>query len=133
MPRPTPNIETAETSQTRLFTAYRLDQYPDPEGFMAQVAAVFSGYEDAVLLRATDPFRRDCIQRTHKFPPSLHELTKALDSTKKAIEAERFIAEREAQGFFWVDKREDGKVGFYNDAGEQYTGGRNAPALHSKG
>jgi hypothetical protein len=113
-------MEVAETCQSRLFSAYRLDQYSDPEGYMAQVAAIFSQYNDAVLMRATDPFRRDCIQRTYKFPPSLQEITEALDNTEKTVRALAHVEERTSRGFSYVDGR-----GFINAAGEKYD-----PAKH---
>ena len=111
---------TARRCQKLLVGAYRLNQYADPESFMMQVAAVFSGYSDAVLVRATDPTLRDCIQRTHKWPPSLAELSDALDAAAKAIETEQFIAERERQGFAWVNDPANNRIGFYNAAGQRY-------------
>lgn len=99
-----------------MFSSYRLDQYNDPDSFVEQVAIIFAGYEDAVLIRATDPSRRDCIQRTHKFPPSLSEVSEALDAAVKAILAERYITERISRGFLFDDRR----GGFYNAKGERY-------------
>lgn len=101
--------------QNRLFSAYRLDQYTDPKGFMLQVAAVFSQYEDAVLLRATDPLRRDCMQRTHKWPPSLKEICVALDATVEALAGASFATEAESRGFFWKGN------GFFNAEGDLYS------------
>lgn len=84
---------------------------------MAQVAAVFCGYEDAVLLRATDPFRSDCIQRQFKWPPALAEISAALDVFEKLIEAQAYVAERESRGFH----RDTTKgFGFFNANGERY-------------
>jgi chromosome condensin MukBEF ATPase and DNA-binding subunit MukB len=98
-----------------LFSSYRLDQYNDPDSFVKQVAIIFAGYEDAVLIRTTDPSRRDCIQRTYKFPPSLQEISEALDDAKKTIAALAHVEERTSRGFSYVSGR-----GFINAAGEKY-------------
>jgi hypothetical protein len=97
-----------------MFGAYRLDQYSDPDSFMLQVAVVFSQYEGAVLLRATDPRRRDCLQRRFKFPPSLYEISESLDELTKVVKAQEHVAERESRGFFYRDGR------FLNAGGEKY-------------
>lgn len=114
-------MEVAERCQTLLFGAYRLDQYSDPKSFMLQVAAVFSQYDNAVLLFATDPLRRDCIQLSHKFPPSLAEIRDVLDSAKKTLDAIAFVEDRESRGFKF-----DGRS-FRNAAGEKYD-----PVKHRK-
>ena len=88
-----------------IFAAYRKDQFADPDSFMAQVALVFADYEDEALIAATDPADRGCIQCTHKWPPSLQELRVALDSFQKSLDARRFIAEKNARGFFWDAER----------------------------
>ncbi|HLH95463.1 MAG TPA: hypothetical protein VKW08_10135 [Xanthobacteraceae bacterium] len=107
-------MAVAQRCQKLLFTAYRLDAYADPEMFQAQVAAVFSQYSDAVLIRATDPLRRDCIQRTHKFPPSIQEIGEALDGFEKTEKALAFVEERVSRGFTWNG------TGFFNANGEKY-------------
>lgn len=61
-----------------LFSGYRLDQYADPEGFMAQCLAVLADYPEVVVLYVTEP--RTGIQRTSKFVPSIAEIVKACDS-----------------------------------------------------
>lgn len=61
----------------RLFSAYRLDQYPDPDGFMANCALLMSEYPDVVLSYVTDP--RTGVQRRQVFPPSPAEIAKACD------------------------------------------------------
>lgn len=102
-----------------MFSAYRLDLYSDPDGFMAQVAALFSQYDDNVLLRATDPLCGDSIQCAHKFPPSIAEIREALDRFVKTVAALAYVEERESRGFF-----HDGRA-FRNAAGEKYD-----PARH---
>lgn len=114
-------MAVAEKCQTLLFGAYRLDLYADPDSFMLQVAARFSQYDDAVLIRATDPLRRDNIQTTYKFPPSIQEITAALDATVKALEAAAFVEERTSRGFFRVPDT----FRYINAKGERYD-----PAKH---
>jgi hypothetical protein len=108
--------KVARDCQKMMFSAYRIDQYHDPDAFMSQVAIVFAQYDDEVLVLATDPRRRDCIQQTHKFPPTLHEIREALNAAQKAIDAQRYVAARESRGFNWDQVR----GGFYNDRGERY-------------
>lgn len=73
-----------------LFSAYRLDQYSDPDGFMAQAAVVLSGYDPEVVSYVTDP--RTGIQRAHKFPPTISEITDACEAQVTAIARERELA-----------------------------------------
>lgn len=113
------STEIGRLCSKRLFTSYRLDHYNDPDSFAEQVAIIFAGYDDAVLLRVTDPSRRDCIQRTYKFPPSLQEISEALDNAAKAVRAAAFVEECESRGFHW-----NGRC-FINAAGERYD-----PAKH---
>jgi hypothetical protein len=115
-------MKVAEKCQKLLFSAFRLDAYSDPDSFMLQVAARFSQYDDAVLLRATDPFRHDNIQTIYKFPPSIHEITAALDSTQKAVEAMAYVVERESRGFKMTVN------GFVNAAGERYSAAKHGAA-----
>jgi hypothetical protein len=60
-----------------LFSAYRADQYSDPEGYMASLGMVLEQYPDAVALYITDP--RTGIQRHCKWPPSISEIVAACD------------------------------------------------------
>ena len=75
-----------------LFSAYRLDQYSDPDGFMAQAAIVLSGYDPEIVCYVTDP--RTGIQRTQKFPPTISEITDACEAQvtarARAIELEKW-------------------------------------------
>lgn len=84
----------------RLFGAYRRDQFADPDGYIAQAAIVFAGYDDETLVAATDPRNRDAIQRTHKWPPSLAEMGEALDAAEDRIAGDRYMASR---GYRWDD------------------------------
>lgn len=60
-----------------LFSAYRTDQYTDPESYMASLGMVFEQYPDEVICYVTDP--RTGIQRNKKWPPAISEIVSALD------------------------------------------------------
>lgn len=74
-----------------LFSAYRLDQYPDPDGFMAQTALLLSDYPEGVVIYVTDP--RTGIQRCSKWPPTIAEVTAACDAQVVAIAREKSFAD----------------------------------------
>lgn len=61
-----------------IFSAYRTDQYPDPDGYMVSLGAVLEQYPDDVVLYVSDP--RTGIQRDSKWPPTINEIVTALDS-----------------------------------------------------
>jgi hypothetical protein len=63
--------------QKALFSAYRADQYADPEGFMLSLGAVFEQFPDEVITYVTDP--RTGIQRRIKWPPALSEVIEACE------------------------------------------------------
>lgn len=60
-----------------LFSAYRRDEFADPEGFILQVGVVLEAYSDAVIVAVTSP--RTGIQRRLKWPPSIAELVQACE------------------------------------------------------
>lgn len=73
------------TSQAqRLFSAYRRDEFADPDGFLAQLGMVFEDYPDPVIMAVTSP--RTGIQRRIKWPPSIAEVVEACDAEMVAIE-----------------------------------------------
>lgn len=61
-----------------IFSAYRTDQYPDPDGYMISLGAVLEQYSDDVVLYVSDP--RTGIQRNSKWPPTINEIVEALDN-----------------------------------------------------
>ena len=67
-----------------LFSAYRRDNYADPEGFVVQLGVLFEKYNPEVIDAVTDPRSAHALQLTHKFPPTLAEIKEACDQ-----EAER--------------------------------------------
>lgn len=72
-----------------LFSAYRTDQYADPDGFMASLGLVFSQYPDDVVEYVTDP--RTGVQRGKIFPPTIAEIVTALDERMANLaRADRF-------------------------------------------
>ena len=63
--------------QRMLFSAYRADQYADPDGFVVSLGMVLEQYSDGVILYVTDP--RTGIQRRSTWPPSIAEVVRACD------------------------------------------------------
>ena len=75
--------------QLVLFSAYRIDQYGDPEGFKASLGAVLEQYPDGVIRYVCDP--RTGIQRKCKFPPTVSEIVEACDDRAAYLrQQERF-------------------------------------------
>src|SRR5450631_2209684 len=63
--------------QRILFSAFRSDQYSDPEGYLASLGIVLEQYPDDVILYITDP--RTGVQRACKWPPTISEIVEACD------------------------------------------------------
>lgn len=61
-----------------LFSAYRTDQYADPDGFLTSLGAVLEQYPNEVVIHVTDP--RTGVQRGQKFPPTIAEIVEACDA-----------------------------------------------------
>ena len=73
------------SKQARMvLSAYRKDDFSDPEGFIAQLGVVLEGYTDAVIRAVTDP--RTGIQRRLKWPPSIAEMVEACDDEAARLE-----------------------------------------------
>lgn len=93
-----PKLNAAAITQRieMLLSAYRRDDYADPEKFVAQLGVVLSGYDADVVEYVTDP--RTGIQRTNKWPPSIQEVVEACDN--------RIAAKvREAEIDAWQEKK----------------------------
>lgn len=73
--------------QMALFSAYRLDQFADPDGFKTQLGAVLEQYPDEVITFVCDP--RTGIQRRNKFPPTISEIVEACDEHSSFLERSR--------------------------------------------
>lgn len=69
--------------QAALFSAYRSDQYADPEGFKNSLGAVLEGFPDEVIMFVCDP--RTGIQRRSKWPPTLNEIVEACEEHEKYL------------------------------------------------
>ena len=72
-----------------LFSAYRTEQYPDPEGYMVSLGMVLEQYPDDVVVYITDP--RTGVQRHCKWPPAISEIVEACDQRDQYLQRrERF-------------------------------------------
>lgn len=60
-----------------LFSAYRRDEFADPEGFVTQIGVVLEEYPEDVIVYVTHP--RTGLQRRSKWPPSIAEVVEACD------------------------------------------------------
>jgi hypothetical protein len=63
--------------QRILFSAFRSDQYSDPEGYLASLGMVLEQYPDDVIVYISDP--RTGVQRACKWPPTISEIVEACD------------------------------------------------------
>lgn len=70
-----------------IFSAYRRDDFADPDSFVFQLGAVLEKYEDVVIQYVCDP--RTGIQRRCKFPPSIAEVVEAAEAEATSIETRR--------------------------------------------
>jgi len=60
-----------------LSSSYRLDQFPDPDGYVTSIALVLESYPDDVISHVTDP--RTGIQRGCRWPPTIAEIVTACE------------------------------------------------------
>lgn len=86
----TSKAELIKRQAKMLFSAYRRDDFADPELFIAQLGMVFEGYPDEVIVTVTSP--RTGIQRRIKFPPSIAEVVEACDAETVAMDTRRRYA-----------------------------------------
>jgi len=73
--------------QLAVFSAYRIDQFADPDGFKTQLGAILEQYPDEVITYVCDP--RTGIQRRSKFPPTISEMVEACDDHRAFLEKMR--------------------------------------------
>jgi hypothetical protein len=73
--------------QMALFSAYRIDQFADPDGFKTSLGAVLEQYPDEVITFVCDP--RTGIQRRSKFPPTISEIVQACDDHREYLARSR--------------------------------------------
>jgi hypothetical protein len=69
--------------QLAVFSAYRIDQYAEPDSFKTSLGAVLEQYPDEVITYVCDP--RTGIQRRNKFPPTISELVEACDEHREFL------------------------------------------------
>lgn len=74
-----------------LFSAYRRDDFADPNGFLAQLNVVLEGYSDAVVNEITSP--KTGLQRRSKFIPTIAEVVEACDAEMARLERIRRLSE----------------------------------------
>jgi hypothetical protein len=73
-----------------LFSAYRKDDFSDPEGFVTQLGAILCDFEEDVVAYVTSP--KTGIQRRSKWPPSISEILEACEQHRdflKRVRTER--------------------------------------------
>lgn len=115
-----------------LLSAYRKDDYADPEGFVAQLGAILERYDPAVVDHVTSPYTG--IQRQLRFPPTIAEVVSACDA--EADRRERLARYQSMPGVDFSPrprpKREPGTdyesmikkhgrpIGFFEDAKDQW-------------
>lgn len=73
--------------QLAVFSAYRADQYSDPESFKISLGAVLEQYPNEVITYICDP--RTGIQRRSKWPPTISEMVEACDDHRAFLEKQR--------------------------------------------
>jgi hypothetical protein len=72
-----------------LFSAYRVDQYSDPDGYLTSLGLVLEDYPNDVIVYVTDP--RSGMQRHLKWPPTISEIVEACnDRMADLARQERF-------------------------------------------
>lgn len=83
-----------------LFSAYRRDDFADPEGFVTQLGAILSDFPEEVVIYVTSP--RTGMQRRSKWPPTISEIVTACEEhqgflkrhrTEKPLVVQRLIHE----------------------------------------
>jgi len=86
--------ETREEWITRrarmIFSAYRRDDFADPDSFLIQVSMVLATYPDQVVSFVSDPLTG--IQSRSKFPPVLAEIKELCDDRRAITERLRHYA-----------------------------------------
>jgi hypothetical protein len=92
-PQPKPLDGAWVADRIRLvFSAYRKDEWSDPEGFVVQLGMNLERFPKEVIEHVTDP--RTGIQTRNKWPPSLAEFIEAcwaeLDHRKKVAKYTAF-------------------------------------------
>lgn len=70
-----------------LFSAYRRVDFADPDGFVAQLGAILSEFDDEVVIHVTSP--QTGLQRRSKWPPSIAEVLEACEAHRDFLRRSR--------------------------------------------
>lgn len=70
-----------------LLSAYRKDDYADPQGFVAQLGMILSEFPAEVIIYATSP--QTGIQRESKWPPTIQEVLAYCQEYQRHLEVMR--------------------------------------------
>lgn len=77
------NPATVSRGIQALFSAYRRDDFADPEGFVAQLGSILSEFPDDVVVFVTSP--RTGLQRRSKWPPTISEVLTACEDHQEYL------------------------------------------------
>lgn len=67
-----------------LFSAYRRDDFADPEGFVMQLGMILCDFPEEVVTYITSP--RTGMQRRSKWPPTINEIIEAAEDHVRYLE-----------------------------------------------
>lgn len=70
-----------------LFSAYRRDDFADPEGFVAQLGVILCDFPEEVVTYVTSP--KTGMQRRSKWPPAISEVLQACEDHQLHLERAR--------------------------------------------
>jgi hypothetical protein len=70
-----------------LFSAYRRDDFADPEGFVAQLGVILCDFSEEVVIYVTSP--KTGLQRRSKWPPAISEVIEACEDHQSHLERVR--------------------------------------------
>lgn len=66
-----------------LFSAYRRDDFSDPEGFVSQLGTILSDFPEEVVVYITSP--KTGLQRRSKWPPTISEVLTACEEHQEFL------------------------------------------------
>src|SRR6185369_15212402 len=70
---------TAARCGKMIFSAYRRDQYEDPDAFSEQLFLVLKSWDENVIVAVSDPRSSRSLQQQYKFPPTIAEVVAACE------------------------------------------------------
>ena len=78
------NPATVSRAIQLLFSAYRRDDFADPEGFVAQLGVILCDFSEGVVTYVTSP--KTGLQRRSKWPPTISEVLEACEGHQLHLE-----------------------------------------------